>query len=1155
MGQHSAREETVPFVHLRVHSAYSLLEGAIRVEDLPGLCRKHGMPAVAVTDTNNLFGLYEISEALASQGIQPITACQLACHLVQEGPQAALKQTKGPMTFSPLAFYVQTAEGYANLLKLASLSYLGVGPGEPAHISWEALEQHAEGLIVLTGGPKGAVSTLAAQGQIDAARDLLLRLKRLFPNRLYVELQRHGLPQEIAAEPHLLDLAYQLDLPIVATNEPFFAEAGGYHAHDVLLCIADGAYVLQEDRRRETPEHFFKSTGQMQALFADLPEALASTIEIAKRCAFKPEKRAAILPLYAPASGLAPEDELRQQARAGLKARLAAEGRFAEPEAYQKRLEFELDVIVRMNFAGYFLIVSDFMKWTRARGIPVGVRGSGAGSIVAWALEITALDPLRFGLVFERFLNPERVSMPDFDIDFCQERRAEVIRYVQDKYGHDRVAQIITFGTLQAKAAIRDVGRALQLPHGLVDRVAKMIKVAPGQSIKLKDAIAAEPRMAQAAAEDDQVKRLFEVAEELEGLYRHASTHAAGVVIGDRPLDEIVPLYRDPNADMPVTQLDYEQAEKAGLVKFDFLGLKTLSVIASTEKLVAEAHAQTIKTDRVPFDDPKAYHILGRGDSTGVFQLESPGMRDLLRKMKPDRIEDLIALVALYRPGPMDNIPKYIDCKHGRDRPTYLHPALEPILRDTHGVMTYQEDVMLIARELAGYSLGQADELRRAMGKKIKEKMAEQRVKFTAGAGERGIPPAIAEQIFDQAEKFAGYGFNKAHAAAYAQVAYQTAWLKANFPVEFLCASMTLDIGAPDRLNIFRQEASRFGVEVLPPDINRSHAVFASATGEAGKSVILYALAAIRNVGRQAMDEVVAERARHGPFKTIFDFARRMDPKALNKRALENLIQAGAFDNLVKHRAQAMAAIDTVLGESNAAARGRTSQQETLFGGESQAEPSLPQVPPWHLTEKLSREFDAIGFYLSGHPLQEFEAALRRLRVEPVAQLLAASQRGPRSVTLAGAVIARKDRRTRDGNSMAHIGFSDASGMFEAVAFSEALAQCGEHLTVGKSVVLTASVRWEGDDLKLQIASARPLSEAAADTGAGMRVQISHADGLNSLAERLKGHKGKGLVTLVMAVEGGAREVEVELPGRYAVTPMLCRAVKDVPAVMEVEEL
>ncbi|NOT41321.1 MAG: DNA polymerase III subunit alpha, partial [Alphaproteobacteria bacterium] len=1052
------------FVHLRVHSAFSLLEGAMQPGEIAKLCEKHRMPAVAVTDTNNLFGLYDIMEAMTKVGVQPIVGCQLSLHVDGDGTKRNGAQARTGQD-GIVALLVQSEKGYANLMKLASKAHLDVKVGEPAHITWAMLEQYNEDLILLTGGPKGLINKLAVDGQLDAAKAWTARLAKVFEGRLYVELQRHGVTAEAIAEPHLVQFAYALDLPLVATNEPFFGKKDLFDAHDALLCIADGAYVSQDDRRKESRQHYFKSAEEMTALFADAPEAIANTIEIAKRCAFIPKKRAPILPEFVPASGLTPEDELRAQAEAGLKARLAANGLFAPEQAYWDRLKFELDVIIRMKFPGYFLIVSDFMKWTRAQGIPVGVRGSGAASVVAWSLEITALDPLRFGLVFERFLNPERISMPDFDIDFCQDRRGEVIRYVQDKYGHDRVAQIITLGTLQARAALRDVGRVLQLPQGQVDRIAKMIKVQPGQSITLRQAIDQEPRLQQMENEEDNVARLFQIAGQLEGLYRHASTHAAGVVIGDRPLDELVPLYRDPSSDMPVTQLDYEQDEKAGLVKFDFLGLKTLTVIAETEKMIAARHNVRVKAEEVAFDDKKAYEALSKGASTGIFQLESTGMRDLLRKMKPDRVEDLIALVALYRPGPMDQIPVYISVKHGREKPFYLHPALEPILSDTHGVMTYQEDVMLIARELAGYSLGQADELRRAMGKKIKEEMAKHRVKFIEGAAkQKNIPADIAEQIFVQAEKFAGYGFNKAHAAAYAQIAYQTAWLKANYAVEFFCASMTLDIGSPERLSIFRQEAERMGITVVSPDINASGALFTAAKRADGSDVVHYALAAIRNVGRAAMDHVIDVRNTGGKFASLFDFARRVDAKFVNKRILENLVAAGAFDSLNSNRAQAYAAIDMMLGEASITSRERESAQVNLFGEvETTRDRALPEVNQWAMPDRLSREFGAIGFYMSAHPLDEFAQTLARLRVVPYAELAADKRHEDRAVTLAGSVIRRQERRTKDDKRMAHIGFSDASGMFEAVCFAETLAQGGQHLEPGKSVILDVATRWDGD--------------------------------------------------------------------------------------------
>ncbi|HYM17868.1 MAG TPA: DNA polymerase III subunit alpha, partial [Micropepsaceae bacterium] len=885
------------FVHLRVRSAYSLLEGAVRPKELATLARELRMPAAAVTDTNNLFGAYEIADTLVKAGVQPIIGVTLAVDLEPpaSGPAQNHLQTRRSYPF--VALLVKNEAGYINLSKLLSSAYLDVEPGDLPHVNAGALAAHAEGLILLTGGPQGPIDRFIAEGQPHAADAALDKLSSAFGDRIYVELQRHGVQSEAAVESKLLELAYAKRLPIVATNDAHFGRADMFEAHDALICIAEGTFIDVPERRRLTPEHRFKTAEEMTALFSDLPEAIENTIEIARRCAYKPKKRNPILPQFVPDSGLSPQDELRAQAHAGLKRRLAEHGLFAEEKTYWDRLEYELGVVIKMGFSGYFLIVSDFMKWTRANGIPVGVRGSGATSLVAWALDITNLDPIRFGLVFERFLNPERISMPDFDIDFCQDRRDEVVRYVQGKYGRDRVGQIIALGSLQARAAVRDVGRVMQLPFSLVDRIAKLIPNPPGKHVLLEEALESEPRLNQIAEQEgERVNQLFTTVGKIEGLYRHASTHPAGVVIGDRPLSEIVPLYRDPRSNMPVTQFDYEDAEKAGLVKFDFLGLKTLTVIAKTEELL-KARGVVVDTQRIDFDDPPTFEMLSRGECVGVFQLESQGMRDLIKKLRPDHINDLVALVALYRPGPMEAIPKYIACKHKREKPEYLHPMLEPILSETFGVMTYQEDVMRIARELAGYSMGEADLLRRAMGKKIPSEMAQQREIFMKGAKAKGIAAHIAEQIFEQAAKFAGYGFNKGHAAAYAQVAYQTAYLKANYPVEFLAASMTLDIGNTDRLNIFRQEAARLGIEVRAPDINKSEAYFAcDSTNDAG--VIYYALAAVKNVGRQAMDHVVAIREAGGPFRSIADFARRIDPRLVNKRAFESLVKAGAFDGL-----------------------------------------------------------------------------------------------------------------------------------------------------------------------------------------------------------------------------------------------------------------
>ncbi len=1132
------------FVHLRVKSAYSLLEGAVRPKELAMLAAESGMPAVAVTDNNNLFGVYEIADTVAKAGVQPIVGALLSVELVPAPTSQQGSRKKPPH----LPLLVQDEVGYRNLTKLLSAAYLKAEPGDWPHVKADLLAEHADGLIALTGGPGGPINTLLLEGQTEAAAALLDRLAAMFGDRLYVELQRHGLPEERATEAALIDLAYAKHLPLVATNDVHFGASAMYEAHDALLCIADGAFVSQDDRRRLTREHRFKTPAEMSAQFADLPEALDNTIEIARRCAYRPLKRKPILPVFVPESGRNPEDELKAQAEEGLTRRMAVNKLAAEDSVYHERLAYELSIINRMGFPGYFLIVSDFMKWTKGQGIPVGVRGSGASSLVAWALDITNLDPLRFGLFFERFLNPERISMPDFDIDFCQERRDEVVRYVRDKYGADRVAHIIALGSLQARAAVRDAGRVLQMPLGLVDRIAKLIPNPPGKPMSLKDAIDSEPRLQTIAESEPIAKRLFEITSRIEGLYRHASTHPAGVVIGDRPLDEILPLYRDPRSDMPVTQFDYEDAEKAGLVKFDFLGLKTLTVIAKAEELLKK-RGIILDTQTIDFTDGAAFEMLARGDSIGVFQLEGAGMRDLMRKMKPDHINDLVALVALYRPGPMDSIPKYIACKNGKEAVEYLHPLLEPILRETYGVMTYQDDVMRIARELAGYTMGEADLLRRAMGKKIPAEMNMHREKFLKGAGERGVIPSIAEQIFEQAEKFAGYGFNKGHAAAYAQVAYQTAYLKANYPVEFLAASMTLDIGNTDRLNVFRQEAQRLGVKIAPPDINRSEAVF---TCDAGAGVVFYALAAVKGVGRQAMDHVVELRAANGKFKSISDFARRVDPKLVNKRAFENLVRAGAFDSLNKNRRQLVENSDRILGGAQAAARERESGQVSLFGGGDSAaeELRLTNVPDWPGHERLGEEFSAMGFYLSGHPLDAYGAALKRLGVTTYASLMEDRRAGFKA-KLAGTLIKKSERRGRNDQMYAFVSFSDPTGMYEVMLFPEVLAASRPLLESGKSLVVTASADWDGDELKLRAASIADLDQAAASAGEGMVVRLDSLAPLSVIAAQLM-QPGKGLVSFV--VPGGpGEEVEIALSKRHAVTAVLRSNIAAIPGVVSVE--
>ena len=1142
------------FVHLRVHTAYSLSEGAIRIKQIADLCKRHRMPAVAITDSNNLFGALEFSQAVGGAGIQPIIGCQLALARTGDGGGHRLGRKPEP---DLLVLLAKDAAGYGNLMKLSSRAFLDTPPGETPHVDLPDLAAHAEGLIALTGGAAGPIGRLVADGQDEAAEVLLRSLAEIFPGRLYVELQRHGLALEQRTEPGLLNLAYRLDLPLVATNECFFADADMFDAHDALLCIADGSYVGQTERRRATPEHRFKSADEMRMLFADLPEAVDNTLAIARRCAVMAEERKPILPHFVTRAGESEAEALARTASAGLEQRMRAagiDGAAAEP--YRERLAYELRVISEMGFPGYFLIVADFIQWAKAQGIPVGPgRGSGAGSVVAWSLTITDLDPLRFGLLFERFLNPERVSMPDFDVDFCQDRRDEVIRYVQRQYGRDQVAQIITFGKLQARAALRDVGRVLQLPLGQVDRICKMVPNNPAKPVSLKQAIDGEPRLQAERDRDEAVARMMEIALKLEGLYRNASTHAAGVVIGDRPLTELVPLYRDPRSELPATQFSMKYAEAAGLVKFDFLGLKTLTVLDRAVRLLPAD--QRLDLAQLPLDDRPTYEMLGRGETVGVFQLESSGMRDVLRQLKPDGFEDIVALVALYRPGPMDNIPRYIHCKHGTEQPDYLHPWLEPILKETYGVIIYQEQVMEIAKVLAGYSLGEADLLRRAMGKKIKSEMDAQRERFISGAVAKGVARDRAAYIFELVEKFAGYGFNKSHAAAYALVAYQTAYLKANQPVEFLAASMTLDLGNTDKLNVFRQELSRLRIPLLQPDVNRSGVEFSVERNGVDASAIRYALAAVRNVGAAAMATIVAERERNGRFRGLFEFASRLDPGAVNKRMLENLVKAGAFDSLEPNRARVLQAAEPMLKHAAAAAAERASAQVSLFGGVGElAEPPLPDADPWTPMDQLAKEYEAIGLYLSAHPLDAYQKVLGRLGAVRHADMLRGLGASVQRVRLAGTVIGRQERTSARGNRFAFVQCSDASGTFEVTVFSEQLSAHRELLEPGQSLLFHVDARMDGDQARLTVQGIEALDQVAANAAAGVRIYLadeSPLDGLRNVLGRVG--KGRGLVTIALRLDDRGDEAEIRLPGGFAISPQVRGALKAVRGVIDVQEL
>jgi len=1175
------------FIHLRVHSEYSLLEGAVRLKKLPDLCKDRDMPAVALTDTNNLFAALEFSVSTAGAGVQPIIGCQVDLRVADPAPG---ERARPP---APVVLLAQTETGYEHLMKLNSCLYLR-HDGELPHVTLDELEQYSDGVICLTGGPDGAIGRMLQQGNRGAAEAVMQRLAGVFGDRLYVELQRHpgdsGSPEiERLTERPFVEMAYAMGLPLVATNDVYFPKSEMYEAHDALICIADGAYVdQQEPRRRLTPQHYFKSPQEMVTLFADLPEAIENTVEIARRCAFMAYRRDPILPRFADDE----VEELARQSRKGLKDRLAVIPHAAPVEDYEKRLEFELGIIEGMGFPGYFLIVADFIKWAKDQDIPVGPgRGSGAGSLVAYALTITDLDPLRYQLLFERFLNPERVSMPDFDIDFCMDRREEVIRYVQDRYGQDKVGQIITFGALLSKAAVRDVGRVLQMPYGQVDRLSKMIPVEGVKPVSIEKALHDEPRLRELAREEEVVERLLTYGQQVEGLLRNASTHAAGVVIGDRPLDELVPLYQDPRSDMPATQFNMKWVEQAGLVKFDFLGLKTLTVIQYALDMIFKTgrplHVAADGTEiyapfdgaendigQIPLDDEATYRLYSKAKTVAVFQVESSGMMDALKRMKPDCIEDIIALVALYRPGPMENIPKFCEVKNGLSKRDLLHPSIDHILDETQGIIVYQEQVMQIAQEMAGYSLGGADLLRRAMGKKIQEAMDAERPKFLKGAAENGVDEAKAVEVWNLLDKFANYGFNKSHAAAYAVVSYQTAWLKANHPVEFMAGVMNCDIHLTDKLAVYFEEVKKgLALPWVPPCVNRSQAMFDVRDG-----ALVYALGALKNVGVEAMKLVVQGRHSQSPsvasasgpneerpFVTVYDFARRVDLKRVGKRPLEMLARAGAFDQLDGNRRRVFESIDALVAYSAAIHDQRASAQVSLFGeaGDDLPEPRLSPVSDWLPAERLSEEFKAVGFYLSGHPLDDYMTALKRKGAITLDDVLEKVQSGPCVAKLAGVVAGRQERKSARGNRFAFAQLSDPTGAYEVTLFSDTLETARDHLETGSKVLITVEATLESDQLKLLGRSVAPADIAVADTvSMGLRIFVDEPEVVPQVASVLSRaidqlpRAGKGPIRICcMGAPGLPGEVDVALAKEFPVTPEIKGAIKSLGGVLDVEEL
>lgn len=1145
----------VPFVPLRVFSAYTMLEGAIEPKEIGEAAKKLGFPAIAICDRNGLYGVMPFQDAAKGKGVQPIIGMMLGVRRPERGDPNAF-------TRDWLALYAQNDVGYGNLCRLASMAHLDRPEMFDAHVTVEQMAGLTDGIIALTAGGEGGLGRLLAEGQADAAAGYLAVLKELFPECLYIELSRRGDAVEEGAEAALIDMAYAHDLPLVATNPAFFAEPDFFDAHDAMLCISDGEYVENDDRRKSSRETWIKTGRQMGEIFAELPEALANTLVVAQRCAAGAPKRDPILPSLA-GDRSAEDQQLRDDALAGLEMRLEIAGisDAEERQIYYDRLKFEADVITSMGFSGYFLIVADFIKWAKEQDIAVGPgRGSGAGSLVAWSLTITDLDPIKLGLLFERFLNPDRVSMPDFDIDFCETRRGEVIRYVQKKYGTRQVAQIITFGKLKARAVLRDTGRVLQMSYGQVDRLCKQVPNHPTDPWDLKRALGGVAELREEYRRDEQVKRLFDLAMKLEGLPRHSSTHAAGVVIGDRDLSELAPLYRDPRSDIPVTQFDMKYVESAGLVKFDFLGLKTLSVLQKGAQMLAKRGVK-VNLDLLPHDDPAVYELLQRGDTVGVFQLESEGMRRTLAAVKPTNFGDIIALVSLYRPGPMDNIPMFGRRKNGEEIIEYPHPLLEGVLGETYGIFVYQEQVMQAAQILAGYSLGEADLLRRAMGKKIQAEMDAQRQRFVTGCAAHDIPPNRANELFDLIDKFAGYGFNKSHAAAYAVLAYQTAWLKVHHPEEFFAASMCFDMHQTDKLGIFIDDMRRLEVTCLPPDVNRSEAEYVVEGDGEGGLAVRYALGGIKNVGEKAMEVLVEERVANGPFASLDDFANRADPSQLNRRSLENLAAAGAFDALEPNRAAVHAAAETLLAAAQSARDSRESGQGGLFGeaGSDMAKLRIDQNAIWSLGEQMSREKEAFGFYFSAHPCSQFAAVAASHGAKTNVELL---ESGPipegvrRAGTMAALIEGVRWRESRKGKRFMIADFSDTSGQFSVRCFDESVGlQLTEWAKDAECLLLGVEMDMRrGDEVpSFTVKSAKLLSSLVSVTRLKMQLDVTSETGLRELAQLVEPlHGGKSELVIKTRVDDG-RWAHIVLGRRFQLDASLLDKVKAIDGIGNVE--
>ena len=1092
------------FNHLKIHTQYSICEGALKIEDLKSHCKKNKIQSVGLSDTSNLCGALEFAENLSKIGTQPIIGTQI--------------NFKYKEMIGLIPLFAMNISGYKRIIELSSKSYLeNDGLTEP-HCDFSELIKNTTGVAIFSGTIDGLVGKLFNQGKYQDIIDIYSSLKSNYKNRFYIEIQRHGDSNEKSFEKYNLQKSNDLDIPIIATQEVFYLDKEMYEAHDALICIGNKTYINEKNRKRFSNQHYLKTDKEMSELFLDIPEALNNNYNFPFRCNFKPEFSKPVLPNISSEKGGNADEILTKDSIEGLKDKFLNyfNKDFKNLDSdkdynkYKERLDHELNIIKEMKYSSYFLIVSDYIKWAKNNDIPVGPgRGSGAGSLVAWCLSITDIDPIKFNLIFERFLNPDRISMPDFDIDFCEEKRDLVFKYLTKKY-KDSVAHIITFGKLKARMVVRDVGRVIGLPYGFVDSISKMIPFDPSRPMSLYECINREPRLQKLIKEDPRVKKLSEFSLKLEGLNRNVATHAAGVVIADKKLTETVPLYKDNSADLllPSTQFDMYSAESAGLIKFDFLGLKTLTVINNTQKLVRKT-IKDFDIKKINFEDQKVFDLLSSGKTVGLFQLESAGMREALMQMQPNHLEDIIALVALYRPGPMSNIPIYNDCKHGKIKPDYLHPYLEEILKPTYGVIIYQEQVMQIAQKLSGFTAGEADILRRAMGKKKRAELEKQKQRFIEGAVKNGIKKDVVANIFLKIEPFAEYGFNKSHAAAYAVIAYQTAFLKTHYPNEFFAASMTMDLSNQNKLAEFYEELKRLSIKIIRPDINKCYADFKSSNEN-----FYYALGAIKNVGYEAIANIVKEREENGNFKSISDFIKRVNPKDINKLQLEGLVKAGSFDEINNNRQSIYNSIPNIILKSKNIFENKIANQTDLFtDSEEKEEDFLEKIKDWEFEERLSKEFASVGFFISDHPLNQFKDIFENYKVINFNEFNLKNE--IKDSNIAATLLKIQEKKTLKGNSYAIIKCTDLSGVFELFIFSDVLEQNREVLVEGSPLLITLSKNIQDEQNRFKrinvkkIVSIKNLLNSPINN---VKFNLKNIDNLENISKKITNNNGNSTI-------------------------------------------